>query len=79
MGPFIYCLATQTNDQLLHEIPPKLCVVIEPIMKYSRGHLAIPMGHMYSDLLEINKNNMNGGHFLNTLVIKKKKEIILLL
>ena len=33
-------------------------------MKYSRGHLAIPMGHMYySDLLEINKNNMNEGHF----------------
>ena len=50
--------------QLPYEITPKLCVVVGRVMKYSRGHLAIPMGHMYySDLLEINKNNMNEGHF----------------
>ena len=50
--------------KLPDEISSKLCVVVGRIMKYSRGHLAIPMGHMhYSDLLEINKNNMNEGQF----------------
>ena len=64
MGPFVYCLATQAHGQLPNEISPKLCGVVGRVMKYSRGHLAIPMGHMYySDLLEINKNNMNEGHF----------------
>ena len=64
MGPFVYCLATQAHRQLPYEISPKLCVVVGRVMKYSHGHLAIPMGHMYySDLLEINKNNMNEGHF----------------
>ena len=66
MGPFVYCLATQahaSHGQLPDEISPKLCVVVGRVMKYSGGHLAIPMGHMYySDLLEINKKNMNEGH-----------------
>ena len=32
---------------------------------FGDGHLAIPMGHTYySDLLELNKNNMNEGQFL---------------
>ena len=62
MGPFVYCLATQTHGQLPDEISPKLCVVVGRVMKYMCGHLAIPMGHMYySDLLEI--NNMNEGQF----------------
>ena len=64
MGPFVYCLATQAHGQLPYEISPKLWVVVGRVMKYSREHLTIPMGHMYySDLLEINKNNMNEGHF----------------
>ena len=46
MGPFVYCLAIQAHGQLLDEISPKLCVVVGRVMKYSRGHLAIPMGHM---------------------------------
>ena len=62
MGPFVYCLATQAHGQLPDEISPKLFVVVGRVMKYSCGHLAIPMGHMYySDLLEI--NNMNEGQF----------------
>ena len=56
MGPFVYCLATQAHGQLPDEISPKLCVVVGRVMKYSHGHLAIPM--YYSDLLEINYNNM---------------------
>jgi len=43
------------------EISPKLCVVVGRVIKYSHGHLAIPM--YYSDLLEINYNNMNEGKF----------------
>ena len=68
MGPIteklVSCLATQAHGQLPDEISPKLCVVVGRVMKYSRGHLAIPMGHRYySDLLEINKKNMNEGQF----------------
>ena len=64
MGPFVFCLATQAHGQLPDEISPKLCVVVGRVIKYSRGHLAIPMELMYySDLLEINKNNMNEGQF----------------
>ena len=43
---------------------PKTVCCLGRVIKYSRGHLAIPMGHMYySDLLEINKKNMNEGQF----------------
>ena len=61
MGPFVFRLATQAHSQLPDEISTKLCVVVGRVMKYSRGHLAIPM--YYSDLLEINYNNMNEGQF----------------
>ena len=48
MGPFVFCLATQAHGQLPDEISPKLCVVVGRVIKYSRGHLAIPMEHMFS-------------------------------
>ena len=53
MGPFVYCLGNKLT-----------AVGVGRVVKHSRGHLAIPMGHMYySELLEINKNNMNEGQF----------------
>ena len=61
MEPIGYCLATQAHGQLPDEISTKLCVVVGRVMKYTRGHLAIPM--YYSDLLEINYNNINEGKF----------------
>ena len=51
MGSFVYCLGNTLT-------------AVGRVMKFSRGHLAIPMGHKYySDLLEMNKNNMNEGQF----------------
>ena len=50
-------------NQLPEEMFPKLCVVVGRVIKYSRGHLALPMEHMYYCDLEINKNNINEGQF----------------
>ena len=43
MEPLVFCLATQAHGQSPDEISPKLCVVVGRVIKYSRGHLAIPM------------------------------------
>ena len=71
-GPFVYCLATQAHGHLPDDISPQLYADFGRVMQYTRGQLTIPMGHMfYSDLLEINKNNMNEGHFLMPQLIKR--------
>ena len=73
MGPFVYCLATQAHGQLPDEISPKLCVVVGRVIKYSRGHFAIPMGHnmshRYGEMYYLRRT------ILNALVIKKNKNV----
>ena len=71
MGPFIYCMATQAHDQMPDEISPNCCRWTRMI--YSRGHLAIPMGHVLFRLSRNKQEQHERRTILNVLVIKKHK------
>ena len=64
MGPFLYCLAIQAHGQLPDEISPAVCCrwTSNEVQSWTFSHTDGTYIY-YSDLLEINKNNMNEGHF----------------